>query len=42
LREWDEGIAEAEQSVSRMHSRAPALEDLAIVRAAGECHALRG
>jgi serine/threonine protein kinase len=42
LREWDETIAEEEQSVSRMQGRAPSLEELAIVRAAGECHALRG
>ena len=42
LREWDEMIREAEQSVSKMQGRAPSLEELAIVRAAGECHALRG
>jgi tetratricopeptide (TPR) repeat protein len=42
LREWDEMMAEAEQSVTKTASRAPGLEDLAIVRAAGECHALRG
>jgi tetratricopeptide (TPR) repeat protein len=42
LREWDEMLGEAEQSLSRMHGRTPSLEELAIVRAAGECHALRG
>ena len=42
LREWNEMIGEAEQSVSRMHGRTPGLEELAIMRAAGECHALRG
>jgi tetratricopeptide (TPR) repeat protein len=42
LREWDQMIGEAEQSLSRMQGRTPSLEDLAIVRAAGECHALRG
>jgi len=42
LREWDEMIGEAENSVSRIHGRTPSLEELAIVRAAGECHALRG
>jgi hypothetical protein len=42
LREWDEMIGEAEQSVSGMHGRTPSMEDLAIIRAAGEYHALRG
>ena len=42
LREWDEMIGEAEQSVSRTQSHAPSLPELAIVRAAGEWHALRG
>ena len=42
MREWDEMIGQAEQSVSRMHGRTPGLEELAILRAAGEWHALRG
>jgi len=42
LREWDELVGEAEQSVSGSQGRTPGLEELAIVRAAGECHALRG
>jgi tetratricopeptide (TPR) repeat protein len=42
LREWDEMIGEAEQSVTQMHTRPPTLEELAILRGAGECHALRG
>jgi len=42
LRECDKMIGQAEQSVSTRHGRAPSLEDLAIVRAAGERHALRG
>jgi len=42
LHEWQEAIGEAEQSVTTMHGRTPNLEDIAIVRAAGECHALRG
>ena len=42
LRESDEMIAQAEQSLSGMHSRAPSLDELAIMRAAGEWHALHG
>jgi tetratricopeptide (TPR) repeat protein len=42
VREWNGMIGEAEQSVSKIHSRTPTLEELAILRAAGECHALRG
>jgi hypothetical protein len=42
LREWDEMIGDAEQSVNRTQSHAPTLPELAIVRAAGEWHALRG
>ena len=42
LREWNEMIREAEQSVSRRQSRAPTLPELAVARAAGEWHALRG
>jgi serine/threonine protein kinase len=42
LREWDEMLGAAEHSVNRMPGRAPGLEELAIVRAAAECHALRG
>jgi tetratricopeptide (TPR) repeat protein len=42
LREWDEMIGEAEQSVSSTKSHAPTLPELAIIRAAGEWHALRG
>jgi tetratricopeptide (TPR) repeat protein len=42
LRECDEMIGQAEQSVSTRHGQAPSLADLAIVRAAGERHALRG
>jgi len=42
LRECDGMIGEAEQSVSRMPARTPSLELVAILRAAGERHALRG
>jgi hypothetical protein len=42
LREWDEMIGDAERSVRKTQGRTPSLEELAIVRAAGECHALRG
>ena len=42
LREWDEMIGEAEQSVSRMPAARQVCEHVAIVRAAGEWHALRG
>jgi hypothetical protein len=42
LREWDAMIGEAEQSVSAMHGRTPRVEDVAIIRAVGEYHALRG
>src|SRR4030095_14509130 len=42
LREWNEMIGEAEQSVSRTQNRAPTLPELAVARAAGEWHALRG
>ena len=42
LREWDEMIGEAEQSVYRIPARTPSLEQVAILRAAGERHALRG
>jgi hypothetical protein len=42
MREVDEMVTQAEQSVSRMHGRSPTLEELAIVRAAGEWHALHG
>jgi serine/threonine protein kinase/tetratricopeptide (TPR) repeat protein len=42
LRECDEMIGEAEQSVRRMPARTPSLKDVAILRAAGERHALRG
>jgi len=41
-REWDEMIGQAEQALIRVHDRTPNLEELAIIRAAGECHALRG
>jgi len=42
LREWDEMIGEAERSVSKTQGRAPSLDELAVLRAAGEWHALRG
>jgi tetratricopeptide (TPR) repeat protein len=42
LREWDEMIGEAEQSVRKTQSRTPSREELAIIRAAGEWRALRG
>jgi tetratricopeptide (TPR) repeat protein len=42
LREWDEMIAKADQSIIRVPGSAPSLEQVAIVRAAGEWHALRG
>jgi tetratricopeptide (TPR) repeat protein len=42
LREWDAMVGEAEQSASSIHGGTPNLEELAIIRAAGECHALRG
>ncbi len=42
LREWDDMVDQAEQSVNRAPGRTPGLEELAIVRAAGEFHALRG
>jgi hypothetical protein len=42
LRECDGMIREAEQSVYRMPARTPSLEHVAILRAAGERHALRG
>jgi serine/threonine protein kinase len=42
LREWDQMIGEAERSVIRTQSQAPTLQELAIVRAASEWHALRG
>jgi hypothetical protein len=42
LREWDEMVGEADRSVSRTRGRTLSLEEIAIVRAAGEYHALRG
>jgi len=42
LREWNEMLGEAEQSLDRIPRPLPTLEDIAIARAAGECHALRG
>jgi tetratricopeptide (TPR) repeat protein len=42
VREWDEMIRDAEQTVSRTQSNARDLDGLAIVRAASEWHALRG
>jgi hypothetical protein len=42
LREWDEMVGEAERSVSSTRGRTLSLEEIAIVRAAGEYHALRG
>jgi len=42
LRECDGMIGEAEQSVYRMPARTPSLEHVAILRAAGERHSLRG
>jgi len=42
LREWDETIRDAEQSVSRTESHARGVPELAILRAASQWHALRG
>jgi len=41
LREWDEMVGEAERSVSRMPEGAPSLEQVALIRAVGQWHALR-
>jgi len=41
LREWDEIVGEAERSVSRMPGGAPSLEQIALIRAVGQWHALR-
>jgi len=40
--EWDETIIEAERSISPVPGVAPSLEQVALVRAVGEWHALRG
>jgi hypothetical protein len=42
MREWDEMIGEAERSVSRPPGGAPSLEQVALIRAVGQWHALRG
>jgi hypothetical protein len=42
LREWEDMIAKSDQSVSREPGSVATLEQVAIVRAAGEWHALRG
>lgn len=42
LREWDEMLAEAERSVGPEPGDAPGLGQIALVRAVGEWHALRG
>jgi len=42
VREWDEMLGEAERSITPMSGGAPSLERIALVRAVGEWHALRG
>jgi tetratricopeptide (TPR) repeat protein len=42
MREWDEMLDEAEQSFRRVPGGAPSLEQVALVRAVGQWHALRG
>ncbi len=42
LREWDEMVGEAEKTVRMNQNRPTSLQDLAIVRAAAECHGLHG
>jgi serine/threonine protein kinase len=42
MREWDEMVGEAEKSVSRMPGGTPSLDQVALIRAVGQWHALRG
>jgi tetratricopeptide (TPR) repeat protein len=42
MREWDETLAQADQSVRLALDGPPALEQVALVRAVGQWHALRG
>ncbi|HEY5909524.1 MAG TPA: serine/threonine-protein kinase [Verrucomicrobiae bacterium] len=42
MREWDEMLEQADQSVGRAPGGAPSLEQVALIRALGQWHGLRG